>query len=113
MAKLLASVAELELSVVDGNIEVPEVGDLLTSLNEPSLTADPSLNLTKVDVLYESALLRTTVSSIVFDLEEVLYREEALFEEEFAVSETSNKNIAKIEISNLVKLVNKLVSFKY
>ena len=109
VAKLLASVAELELEIVDGNVSFPEdPTELLTKLNKPSNTADSNEGLYKIDVIYSSALLRTTVSDIIFNLEEVLYREEALVSEEFMVSETSDKNISKDEIKKLITLLEKL-----
>ena len=109
VAKLLASITELSLEIEDGELVIPDdPTELLKGLNDASITADPSKNLSKLDVIYSSVLLRTTVSDIVYKTQDILYREEALVSEDFMVSETSDKNISKDEIRKLITLLEKI-----
>ena len=62
LGKLLSSVVELELEVVDNNIEFPEnPTDLLKELKNDSIT-NKIEGTTKLDVIYSSEIIKQTLN---------------------------------------------------
>ena len=94
LARLLASIVELEIETENDNIIVPEVSDLLTSLNEQALT---NTSLTRLDVVYLSEIIKLTIKDKLEENDEVMIRSEAYDTENYIKQE---------EISLLVQFVN-------
>ena len=61
---------------------------------------------TNLDVVYDSAVFRTTISNKIFEQEDIKYRSNALVEENFVVSESNCYNFAKKEIEDLITFLN-------
>lgn len=84
--------------------------DKLTELIKELNSDEDNNGETTLDVVYKSAVFRTTISDEIFKQEDILYRENALFTEEFAVrveSDKANSNFSKKEIADLVTFLNK------
>ena len=103
LAKLLASVHELELANhVDAEtdeVTSPNTNDLLRNLNADSLTQSGT---TRLDVVYSSEIISLTINKKIKDVEEIVVRQ-AAYEK---VNGVYTDRIDVYEISQLVEFVN-------
>ena len=96
--KILIGIDELGIEATEDDLfSVPKDDDLLKVLNQTA--AD---GRTVLDCIYESKVFRTTISSRILEKEDILYRDNVLFDETFKVTDDRDRNIKQDEIRKLV-----------